>query len=641
MKHVIIFVLLVTMIGGYGTHASPGNETGNASRLDFSFDEADLRLVTKLVGEITGKTFIMDDRVQGTITVVTPPRITTDQVYPFYLAILESRGYSVLRRGPVYYVVPLPERETPGAPVYSVDDLLPEDGLVTRIIKLNHIGAADIRRSLESMVHGGKTGSISVFASTNHLIITDTADNIRRLESIINELDQPGSARMVEVVKLDHASPDDLARQLTAAMEGATPAGERLTREMRQITDGGAQLPSGVTVVPADHANSLLLVGTSIHIREMKEIITALDVETPSGYGRLNAVFLNYLSAEDAAKSLNALLEKSAAREDRSAISVEPSIPNNALLIDANPRDFDLVRELVERLDQPPQQVMVEILIAEVGVDGRLDLGVDWATIDQPRDGRTTVIGRSRPGEEDLISDVMDGIAPQGITFGLAHGTFVDADGRVVPRIPFLLRALAEDRDVRILSNVPLWAQNNLQASVSVVQNIPVLKSTIEGAGVTRDIIQNIERMDVGIRLELTPYVNPDNEVRLQLNPIIEAIIDDGPADMPFSPTIARREVSTTVTIPDKSTVVLSGLIREDQLQVVSKVPLLGDVPLLGHLFRRTTDRTERTNLLIFVTPHIVTDIQTASEMRNMLEDRTGLGAVADEFGLRSKPDEE
>ena len=149
------------------------------------------------------------------------------------------------------------------------------------------------------------------------------------------------------------------------------------------------------------------------------------------------------------------------------------------------------------------------------------------------------------------------------------------------------------------------------------------------------------QRMDVGIRLELTPYVNPDNEVRLQLNPIIEAIIDDGPADMPFSPTIARREVSTTVTIPDKSTVVLSGLIREDQLQVVSKVPLLGDVPLLGHLFRRTTDRTERTNLLIFVTPHIVTDIQTASEMRNMLEDRTGLGAVADEFGLRSKPDEE
>ena len=151
----------------------------------------------------------------------------------------------------------------------------------------------------------------------------------------------------------------------------------------------------------------------------------------------------------------------------------------------------------------------------------------------------------------------------------MARGTFLDANGNEVPRLPFLIQALATDRDVNILSHVPLWAQNNIEASVKVVENIPILSSTIEGgSGSARDVIQTIERLDVGISLTFTPHVNPDREILMELNPTIEAIIDEGSADTPFTPTIAKREVSTTVTVPDKATVVISGLIREDNVRV-------------------------------------------------------------------------
>lgn len=594
--------------------------------VDFSFDDADIRLVVKLVGEITGRRFIMDEQVQGTVTVVTPPQIPQEQVYPFLLTILQSRGYSVIERDGLYQVIPLPTRDLPDAPVVGADDPLDAEGVVTRVIKARHVSALELRRLLEPMVPGAQAGALRAFGPTNHLIITDTADNIRRIERLLAELDREGAHQAIEVVALKHADAAEVAAQLTAALSGAETSGRRLSRHMQQITEGAGDMAGETMVVPATHANQLLLIGSPLQIGELQRLVKLLDVETPSDYGRLNVIFLKYLNAEEAADSLNALFAKSTEQEARPALAVEPSIANNALLVDAAPRDFEILRGLVARLDLPPQQVMVEILIAEVSLGKSLDLGVEWATIDAPQSGRTTLIGRSRPGRDDRLQGVIEGMFPEGLTVGVARGTFTTADGQVVPRVPFLIRALAEDRDVKILSNIPLWAQNNMEASVSVVDNIPILTSTIEGgAGTARDVIQNIERVDVGIQLKVTPYVNPDQEVRMKLNPIIEAVIDEGRSPDEFTPTIARREVDTTVTIPDRATVVISGLMREDRQQTVSKVPLLGDIPLLGRLFRRNIDRTQRTNLLIFVTPHIVADLESAARLRDAMETRTDI----------------
>lgn len=618
----------------------PARANVNGPYVDFHFDQADIRLVVKIVGEMTGRRFVLDDKVQGVVTVVTPSQIPEEEVFPFLMSILESRGYSVVARQDAYHVVPLLPRDIPEAPVFGLEqDAADALGLITRVLRIRHISALELRRVVEPMVRGGAAGAITAFGPTNHLIITDTADNIRRIEKLIADLDREGAQKSVEVVVLKHASPEDVARQMNAALQGAESAGRRLSQHVRQIAEGGATLAGEAMTIAAPHANSLLLVGGPMQIAEMRRLVGLLDVETPSGYGRLNVIFLKYLNAEEAAKSLNSLLTKSAEQEQRLLLSVEPSVANNALLVDAAPRDFDILKELVARLDVPPQQVMVEILIAEVGLGKQLDLGVEWSAIEQPAAGRTTVVGRSRPGDEDSLQKALEGMFPEGLTVGVARGVFVDAEGRTVPRVPFLIRAMAEDRDVKILSNIPLWAQNNMEASVSVVDNIPILRSTIEGgAGTARDVIQNIERMDVGIQLKVTPYINPDRDVRMMLNPIIEAIIDEGSTATQFTPTIARREVNTVVTVPDRSTVVISGLMRDDRIRTISKVPLLGDIPLLGHLFRRNVDRTQRTNLLIFVTPHIVTDLESAARIRDALEDQTLIDRTAGEWRIPEPP---
>ena len=478
-------------------------------------------------------------------------------------------------------------------------------------------------------MRGGKNGAVAAFGATNHLIITDTDEALRQVEKLIRDLDMPGASRTIEVIRLTHANADDLARQLIAAMRGTESSGDSVSRHLQRVGTGLSSLPSDMIVVPVPNANSVVIVGTPAQISQTQEIIALIDVESPVEFGRLNSIFLKYMSAEEAATTLNALLAKTAARDQTSRIAIEHNSANNALIVEAAPQDFELVRKLVEDLDRMPQQVMVEVVIAEISMDEGMDLGVELATIEAPKAGVNTVLGRSRPGETDGLSSLFDsGSFAQGLSIGIARGTYVDAAGRVLPRIPLLVQALAQNRDVKILSNIPLWAQNNTEASVSVVENIPILSSRIEGTGDNRDVIQNIERVDVGIKLKLTPHINVDNEVKLKLNPSIEAILDSGPVGTEFAPTIAKREVTTTVTIPDRSTVIISGLIREDKIKEVSKVPFLGDIPLIGWLFRSQSERKQRTNLLIFVTPHIVRDMKDAEQVKKALEDRTAIEAT-------------
>ncbi len=608
-----------------------------AQFVDFNFDRVDLRLLVKLVGEMTARQFVVADDVSQKVTVITPARIPRAEVYPLFLSILEASGFTVTQSGAVHYIVPLPPRDVPGAPVVTnLADAA--GGLVTKVIKLDYINAGEAKKALDPMVGGGKTGALVAFPASNHLIVTDTIESLRRLEGVIRQLDQPGATRMVEVVALTYASAEDVARQVMAAMAGAENIGAKLSRHVREVAEGITALPLDAFVVPAPQANSLVLVGTPVQINELKEMVRMLDTEGMAGRGPLNAIFLKYLSAEQGAKSLTALLDKNTDENTRGRIAIEANTMNNALIVNASPRDFDWVKQLVDRLDQPPEQVLVEVLIAEVTLGKRLDLGVEWSTVQLPQDDQYTVVGRSRPGNEDTIMESLaKGVFPQGLTLGVAKGTYMDVNGNVIPLMPVLLRALAENENVKILSNVPLWAQNNVQASVSVVENIPLLKSTVDqGAGTTIAVTKNIERKDVGISLKVTPHVTPDRQVTLELNPVIEAIIDAGPKDE-YTPTFAKREVNTTVTVADRATIAITGLIREDHLETVSKVPLLGDIPWLGALFRRTDRQLKRTNLLVFVTPTVVTDPAAAEEIKQAWEQRTQVASLATNVTVRTQ----
>lgn len=596
--------------------------------VQFSFEQADIRLVTQIVSKLTGKKFVLPESVTGKATILTQGSIPAEEVYPLYLNMLEASGYTVAERDGVHHVVPLPAG--PALPTGSGID----GGPVTKLIALKNVGAMDVKKAFEPLVRGGKEGALEVFLPGNHLIVTDTAANVARLEKLVAELDKPGAGNAIEVLPLQHASADAVADQLRATFGATDSAVNKINRHFQQVAGGTGDLPTDFTVVSAPQANSLILVGLPMQIDEARRIIALMDVENPHGFGRLNAIFLRYLSAEEASKSLNALLAKAPAAEGAPAqrdIAIEPSLANNALLVDAAPQDFEYVRKLVERLDVVPQQVLVDVLIAEVSIEKGLDLGVEWFGIDQVDDRNDTGgFGRTRFGSYDsMMSLLTNGLFPQGLAMGIIRGTFTGPDGRIYNQIPLYLKAVAGDRDLKILSNIPLWAQNNLEASVRVVENIPVLESSVQGSGSDRDYIQNIGRTNVGIQLTLTPHVNPDREIQLDLNPSIESVVESGDDELKYTPTIAKREVKTTVTLPDRATVVLSGLIREDKSKIATKVPLLGDIPFLGALFRSTSEAKKRTNLLIFVTPRIVTDMQAAEAERDRLERAASLENAA------------
>jgi len=618
-----------------GGAAQPGTPERAEGYVNFSFDQVEVGAFVKLVGDLTGRKFVLSEGVRGRITVVSP-QINREEVYPLFVSILESVGCSVVDDGRIARVVALPEAGGLMAPVVGVDELVPRQGVFTKVLRLEHVTAGELKKLLEDRVTGGKTGGVGAVDETNHLVLTDTAENIRRVEKIVAEVDRPGLARVTKVVPLTYIGADELAEQLSLAIaEREGREGELLRRLPRAPgrTETGRRAPA---VVASPHSNSIILVGTPSDIEALSHLVAQMDVDTAVGRGRLNAIFLKYLSAAEAAKSITALLSGSTGEGKQGAaaerkIAIEASEANNALLIDAGPGDFDVVRKLVEQLDRAPEQVHIAVMIAEVSVVDELDLGVEMAALNLPSEvGSTVVQGSTRfsEGADGLMNSIQNGIFPRGLTVGVAHGTRLDDEGNVVAGYPGFISvdAVKKDSRFKILSETSLEAQNNREASVSIVNEIPILRSTIQGgSGTARDVIQNIERVDVGIKLALTPHVIPDGQVRMVLNPRIEAVIDPGPTGTQYTPTIAKREVSTTVIVPDGRTIVIAGLTREDRTKSVKKIPLLGDLPLLGWLFRDTVDSTEKTNLLIFVTPRIVGDIAAAERVREDWEQKTGL----------------
>ena len=622
MKTTLLFLLLMSFGWGFA------QSTDSEPQVNFNFEQVELGNLVNLVGEQTGKRFVLDAAVTGRVSVITREKIPQSEVFPLFVAVLEGSGYTVVNLDGVYHVRRLVGEDPLQAPVVGAEIPLEGVGLITRVIKLEHVRAVDVRPLLEPMVRRAENGSLSAFAPTNHLVITDTASNIERIEDLLSEIDRKGQSTQLSVIPLKFASARDLADQISAALRGAESSNAQLSRRVQQVVAGNGSVTPGFTLIAADQANALIVSAGPLQLKQIQDMVAELDIPPDSiASGRLRAVFLNYLKAEDAAVQLTTLLDKRTEVDARDRIAVEADVANNAILVDASPLAFTSVKELLEQIDRPQQQVLVEVMIVEVTDVNSLELGVEWATIDQPQDGTTTVIGRSTPGEADLITDlVRQQTFPQGFTFGLARGTVTLPNGTEVAQLPFLLRALDGRRDVNILSNVPLRTQNNAEASVSVVNNIPILTSVIEGgAGDNRDVIQNIERLDVGIQLTVKPQVNPNKEITLELNPVIEAIVQQTSGGVELTPTIARREVKSTVTLADQSTVVISGLMREDVVEEVNQVPVLGSIPIIGALFRSTSERKEKTNLLIFVTPYLVTGEDENDATTDRWQKKTGL----------------
>ena len=603
----------------------------------FNFEQVDIRLFTQIVGTFTGRRFVVAEDVAGKITVVSP-KVSRESAYPLFVGVLESSGFTVQREGEIDRIVRLPERKTGMGAIVADGDEKPRYGLVTRIMHLEHVNASEMRKMLEA--HLQRKDSVSALDETNHLILTDTAEGVQRVEDLVKHLDKPGMARVMEVIPLEHADAVALARQIGAAYAQTQSRAEQLLTRIPGA-EGPAQAVSAMsapTIVPAEHANRLIVTGTAKQVEQIRELVRQMDISAPTGRSALNVVLLSYLKAEDVAKNLTTLLEKSAvqtaAASNKRHLSIEAVPANNALLVDAAPEDFLEVKRLVESLDIMPQQVHISVLIAEIASGDAETLGVAITALNAPDSvGNNAFAGASRlhadsASGDGILSSISQGVFGEGLTFGIAHGSHLDAAGNIVADYPaiFNLDMIRRNSKVKILSDTSLGAQNNHPAEVAIVDNIGVLESTVSGSGADRDFIQNIKRMDVGVKVNMTPYIIPGGLVKVELEPSIEAVTDTGGSDQ-YVPTISKRMVKTTMTVPDGQTIVIAGLTRNDESEIKKKVPLLGDIPLLGWLFRWNSKSATKTNILIFVTPTIMTDVADAVAVRQALEAKSGIVA--------------
>ena len=603
----------------------------------FNFEQVDIRLFTQIVGTFTGRRFVVAEDVAGKITVVSP-KVSRESAYPLFVGVLESSGFTVQREGEIDRIVRLPERKTGMGAIVADGDEKPKYGLVTRIMHLEHVNASEMRKMLEA--HLQRKDSVSALDETNHLILTDTAEGVQRVEDLVKHLDKPGMARVMEVIPLEHADAVALARQIGAAYAQTQSRAEQLLTRIPGA-EGPAQAVSAMsapTIVSAEHANRLIVTGTAKQVEQIRELVRQMDISAPTGRSALNVVLLSYLKAEDVAKNLTTLLEKSAvqtaAASNKRHLSIEAVPANNALLVDAAPEDFLEVKRLVESLDIMPQQVHISVLIAEIASGDAETLGVAITALNAPDSvGNNAFAGASRlhadsASGDGILSSISQGVFGEGLTFGIAHGSHLDAAGNIVADYPaiFNLDMIRRNSKVKILSDTSLGAQNNHPAEVAIVDNIGVLESTVSGSGADRDFIQNIKRMDVGVKVNMTPYIIPGGLVKVELEPSIEAVTDTGGSDQ-YVPTISKRMVKTTMTVPDGQTIVIAGLTRNDESEIKKKVPLLGDIPLLGWLFRWNSKSATKTNILIFVTPTIMTDVADAVAVRQALEAKSGIVA--------------
>lgn len=622
------------------TAEAPKNSPAPAGQdlISFTFERVDIRVFTQVVGVFTKRRIVVSDEINGTITVVSPP-VSREEAFALYAKVLESSGYTLVNEDGIDRVVRLQNtRPAQMGSIVGDNGKVPENGLVTRILHLVHVSADDMRKMLET--HLGRKDAISVLQETNHLIITDTAATIRRIEQLVSQLDVPGMARVTEVIALQHADAVKLARQIDAIFSENPSRANQLLNRIPASPGSVNTLPAlrPPSIVPSEHSNSLIVSGSQLQIQKVQDLVKELDVSAATGHSRFNVIELQYLNAVDLAKNITTLLEKFAAgNADQSLlrrISVEAVEKSNAIIVNAAPEDFREVQNLVSTLDVRPRQVHISVLIAEVTDGDAETLGIQLTGIKLPNHVGGTGFGMaSRFTDETatgsgLMSTLSQSLFGQGLTVGIAHGSHLNANGEVVSDYPavFNVDALKQRSNVKILANPTLGAQNNTKAEVSIVDNIPMTEATISGTGDDRDVIQNITRYDVGVKLILTPHIIPGGQVQIELEPSIEAVTENGNAS-DYAPTISKRSVKTTMTVPDGETIVIAGLSRTDKTNIKRKIPLLGDIPLLGWLFRWNSESEQKTNILIFVTPTVMDSEETAAQIRTTLETNTGISA--------------
>lgn len=607
-------------------------ETGEGGRelvSDFNFPDADIMDIAKTLGKLTGKNFIFDKDVKGRISIISNSPITVSDAWKAFLTSLDMNGFALIPSGKYIRIARQRDARDKQLKTYTGDFSPDTDALITRVFPLKYIDAEEVARTFRSFMPANSR--IIPYEQTNTVIVTDTGANIAKLNKMLDILDVEGYDAGIEVIPVKYASASELSKLIDTLIPGtggAPTGGAPVPRfglknrafTARRTKEGGIIN----TILSDERTNTLIVHANTKGAQQVRELVAKLDQKQPSqvGGGKVHVVYLQFAEAEQIATTLNTLTQSSGPTGFRpvspiggggtgvnpvsqsifeGSVKVSADKATNSLVINASPGDFVTVQRVINRLDIPRDQVYVEVVIMEISMEKNFTFSANAAS---------PISGLFSTPNTDLLTSITSPGSLTGAVIGFKSGgsqtVKINNVDYTVSNIQGLIHALQTESKANVLATPQVIALDNTEATFDQTEKIPVLSNTaVQGAGVT----QSVTKENVPLSIKIKPQINKmSNFVKLDVEAKISNIENRPLPSAVASQAYAtlERSAKSSVVVGDSDTVVLGGLIRDNLSQSVNKIPLLGDIPILGWLFSSRESMITKTNLLIFLTPRIV-----------------------------------
>ncbi len=626
----------------------------------FNVAGEDIREIIKQISRVTGTNFILDDKIRGEVTIISEKKMTKEEVYEAFLSALDVAGYTTVP-GPAGLTKIVKKRDALTRPIPIYTDKTPyTDKFITRLVTLKNISAIDMANAIKGLV--SKEGNLFAYPATNTLIITDTGTNIERIVRMVQELDTEGPQEVLEIIHIEYADVKDMADKISKLFGGTQQTTSRRTsrRRGKAATQTQEALPTVNKIISDERTNSLIVLASKITIAKVKDIIRRLDrpLIGPEE-GDIHVLYLKNAKASEMAEVLTGVTQaaKKAKQETKKTTTraKRPSVPQaefeglfgsiksikaddntNSLIVQANAKDFRLlVDRIIAKLDIPRRQVYIEANIMEIGLRQGRELGTGILG------GKTFSVGGN---ELALFGNTFPFIPDITSTSGVGGATTQNpisltppfSDNPInFPKFFAAFIAQSDEAELNILSSPNILTLDNTEARIKVGDTIPFLT----GSALTTGGVQtsNIQREDVALELKVKPQITEGDNVRLEIKQKIEDFSEaSNPLEATAGPATSIREIESEIVVPDKRTIVLGGLMQDRESSRKTKIPLLGDIPILGYLFKGTSHSKTKINLLIFLTPTIIREPgDFLAVLKQRIEQRNRF--IDDHFGERAR----
>lgn len=573
-----------------------------------NFANADIRAVIGAVGEITGQNFLIDPRVAGTLNIVTHTPVSRDLTYSILLSALRLQGFTAVEDAGIIKIVPEADAKLHGVPVGTTGDA--GDTLVTRVFTLNHEPASQMLAVVRPLV--APNNVVTAVPTNNTLVVTDYAHNLERIAQVIESLDVPHGN--VIVIPLEHAAAADIAATANRLFNEGPSGGQAASEPFQRVH-----------ILPELRTNALLVrSGNPALVREVRQLVASLD--RPGAGGNIHVVYLRNARAENVADTLRTALAGgvpgTSPTPNASIATSPPSIQadpvNNALIIVAPETVYRNLRHVIDQLDRRRAQVFIEALIAEISSDRAAEFGIQWQSGNLGRSG-TNVLGGTNfggPGQNIVTTAANIGTAGRGVNLMVGRGTVTipistpsGTQMIEVFNLSLLARFLETDSRTNILSTPNIVTLDNEEARIVVGRNLPFVTGqfTNTGGGTTpENPFQTIERRDVGLTLQVRPQISEGGAIKLEIFQEASSVVPT--LDDSRGPTTNTRSIQSSVMVDDGAIIAIGGLVEDSFSAGEEKVPVLGDIPIAGNLFRYRNRQRAKTNLVVFLRPVILRD---------------------------------